>query len=122
MQALTGMLEETIQDGAALSTSLSRKATLLMAEVLQMSNRVLPLSMAAKIQVLLPLIFREILQQLMSSQALPRVFNMASDYKQGVHRIVGTSTLSAIDSYNRNRVRLQPMTFQDAARPRYVSR
>ena len=43
---------------------------------------------------------------------------MASDYQQGVNRIVGTSTLLAIDSYNRNRVRLQPATAQDAARPR----
>ena len=32
-------------------SNLSRKATLLMAEVLQMANRVLPLSVAAKLQV-----------------------------------------------------------------------
>jgi rapamycin-insensitive companion of mTOR len=32
-------------------SNLSRKATLLMAEVLQMANRVLPLSIAAKLQV-----------------------------------------------------------------------
>ena len=45
------MLEETIEDEAAPSTGLSRKATLLMAELLQTANRVLPLSIAAKIQV-----------------------------------------------------------------------
>jgi rapamycin-insensitive companion of mTOR len=39
------MLEETTT-----GSNLSRKATLLMAEVLQMANRVLPLSVAAKIQ------------------------------------------------------------------------
>lgn len=83
--ALTSMLEETTT-----GSNLSRKATLLMAEVLQMANRVLPLSIAAKIQ------------------AIPRVFCMATNYNDGEHRIVGTSALSAIDSFNRNRARLQP--------------
>ena len=40
------MLEEV-----ATGTNLSRKAILLMAEMLQMANRVLPLSVAADIQV-----------------------------------------------------------------------
>ncbi len=40
------MLTET-----TMGTNLSRKATLLMAEVLQIANRVLPLSVAARIQV-----------------------------------------------------------------------
>ena len=40
------MLEESIN-----GTNLTRKATLLLAEVLHMANRVLPLSVAAKIQV-----------------------------------------------------------------------
>src|SRR6266511_2131921 len=44
-QALTSMLEESTT-----GTNLSRKATLLMAEILCMANRVLPLSLAAKIQ------------------------------------------------------------------------
>lgn len=39
------MLEETTS-----GTNLSRKATLLMAEILSMANRILPLSFAAKIQ------------------------------------------------------------------------
>ncbi|KAF8890018.1 Rapamycin-insensitive companion of mTOR, N-term-domain-containing protein [Gymnopilus junonius] len=84
-EALTAMLEESTT-----GTNLSRKATLLMAEVLAMANRVLPLSMAAKIQ------------------AIPEVFYMATDYKRGESRIVGTSALSAIDSFNRNRARLEP--------------
>lgn len=40
------MLEES-----TIGTNLTRKATLLMAEILAMANRVLPLSIAAKIQV-----------------------------------------------------------------------
>ncbi|CAA7271328.1 unnamed protein product [Cyclocybe aegerita] len=84
-EALTAMLEESTT-----GTNLSRKATLLMAEVLAMVNRVLPLTMAAKIQ------------------AIPEVFSMATDYKDGENRIVGTSALSAIDSFNRNRARLEP--------------
>ncbi|KIM43166.1 hypothetical protein M413DRAFT_443978 [Hebeloma cylindrosporum] len=83
-EALTAMLEES-----TIGTNLSRKATLLMAEVLAMANRVLPLSLAARIQ------------------AIPDVFCMATDYKHGENRIVGTSALSAIDSLNRNRARLE---------------
>ncbi|KAG6816036.1 hypothetical protein H0H87_009102 [Tephrocybe sp. NHM501043] len=45
-EALSGMLEESIS-----GSNLTRKATLLLAEVLQMANRVLPLPVAAKIQV-----------------------------------------------------------------------
>ncbi len=46
LQALTSMLEETTT-----GSNLSRKATLLIAEVLRMANRVLPFSAAARIQV-----------------------------------------------------------------------
>ncbi|KAF9242546.1 Rapamycin-insensitive companion of mTOR, N-term-domain-containing protein [Melanogaster broomeanus] len=85
LDALTSMLEESTT-----GSNLTRKATLLMAEVMQVANRVLPLTFAAKIQ------------------AVPRVFNLASDYNRGEHRIVGTSVISAIDSFNRNQARLQP--------------
>ncbi|KAJ7459908.1 Rapamycin-insensitive companion of mTOR, N-term-domain-containing protein [Mycena latifolia] len=89
LDALTGMLEESTS-----GSNLSRKATLLMAEVLQMANRVLPLSIAAQIQT------------------IPRIFSMASDYSHGEHRIVGTSAMSAIDSFNRNQTRLEPNTLK----------
>ncbi|KAF5382569.1 hypothetical protein D9615_002880 [Tricholomella constricta] len=92
--ALSCMLEESIT-----GSNLTRKATLLLAEVLQMANRVLPLSVAAKIQ------------------AIPEVFDMATHYSDGEHRIVGTSAMSAIDSFNRNRTRLQPSTLK-TNRPR----
>ncbi|KAH0832008.1 Rapamycin-insensitive companion of mTOR, N-term-domain-containing protein [Lanmaoa asiatica] len=85
LDALTCMLEES-----TIGSSLTRKATLLMGEIMQMANRVLPLAIAANIQ------------------AIPRIFNLASDYNRGEHRIIGTSAISAIDSFNRNRARLQP--------------
>ncbi|KAI0346017.1 hypothetical protein BDW22DRAFT_1353679 [Trametopsis cervina] len=100
MDALTSMLEEDTPSEAPTGSSLSRKATLLMAEILQTANKVLPLSIAAKIQ------------------ALPRVFSLASDYHEGEHRIVGTSALSAIDSYNRHRTRQQASAPKDVTRPR----
>lgn len=46
IQALACMLEES-----PVGSNLSRKAVLLMAEMLQTANRVLPLSIAAKLQV-----------------------------------------------------------------------
>ncbi|KAG7088365.1 hypothetical protein E1B28_012368 [Marasmius oreades] len=85
LEALTSLIEES-----PMATNLTRKATLLIGEILQMSNRILPLSVAAKIQ------------------ALPQVFEMASDYHDGENRIASTSVLSAIDSLNRNRTRLEP--------------
>ncbi|KAJ7505263.1 Rapamycin-insensitive companion of mTOR, N-term-domain-containing protein [Mycena galericulata] len=94
LDAVTGMLEESTS-----GSNLSRKATLLMAEVLQMANRVLPLSVAAQIQT------------------IPRIFSMASDYSDGEHRIVGTTAMSAIDSFNRNQTRLEPNTVK-GSRPR----
>jgi large subunit ribosomal protein L17e len=99
------MIEETTT-----GSNLSRKATLLMAEVLQMANRVLPLSVAAKIQA-----GRFVPSKNLSnydSQTIPRIFDMATNYSDGEHRIVGTSALSAIDSFNRNRARLQPCTIK----------
>ncbi|KAF6757410.1 Rapamycin-insensitive companion of mTOR, N-term-domain-containing protein [Ephemerocybe angulata] len=77
-----------------MGTTLSRKATLLMAEILAMSNRVLPLTTAGRIQ------------------AIPPVFDMATDYENKEHRIVGTSAVSAIDSFNRNKARLETHTLR----------
>ncbi|KAI0259840.1 Rapamycin-insensitive companion of mTOR, middle domain-containing protein [Gloeopeniophorella convolvens] len=96
LEALTSMFQETTT-----GSNLSRKGTLLMAEVLQLANKVLPLSLAAKIQL------------------VPDVFQLASDYEHGEHRIIGTSALSSIDSFNRNRARLQQTTVVVAGnRPR----
>lgn len=95
LEALTSMFQETTT-----GSNLSRKGTLLMAEVLQLANKVLPLSLAAKIQL------------------VPDVFKLASDYKQGEHRIIGTSALSSIDSFNRNRTRLETAVAAAGNRPR----
>nr|VWP00964.1 Guanyl nucleotide exchange factor Sql2 [Ganoderma boninense] len=51
-------------------------------------------------------------------QALPRVFKLASDYDDNEHRIIGSSALSAIDSFNRHRARLEPAVKGDSGRPR----
>lgn len=95
LEALTSMFQETTT-----GSNLSRKGTLLMAEVLQLANKVLPLSLAAKIQL------------------VPDVFKLASDYKRGEHRIIGTSALSSIDSFNRNRTRLETTVAAAGNRPR----
>ncbi|KAF8517336.1 Rapamycin-insensitive companion of mTOR, N-term-domain-containing protein [Gautieria morchelliformis] len=94
LDALISMLEEPSTD-----PGLARKATLLMGEVLQIANKVLPLSVASKIQT------------------LPKLFDLASDYTDGPNRITGTTALSSIDSFNRNRTRLQPGAQKDG-RPR----
>jgi len=113
-EALTAMLEESTT-----GTNLSRKATLLMAEILAMGNRVLPLSAAAKIQVLYLHHVVNTSNNLL--QALPAVFCMATDYKDGENRIIGTTALSAIDSFNRNRARLDPGAPVKGARLRLAS-
>ncbi|KAG9227446.1 hypothetical protein PTI98_010973 [Pleurotus ostreatus] len=94
LDALTSILEESVT-----GSNLSRKATLLMAEMLQLSNRVLPLSIAAKFQT------------------ISHIFDLASNYGQGENRIIGTLALSSIDSFNRNRSRLDPIMIKNA-RPR----
>ncbi|KAJ4465087.1 Rapamycin-insensitive companion of mTOR, N-term-domain-containing protein [Lentinula lateritia] len=95
LEALISIMEE-VPTGSVLS----RKATLLVGEILQMSNRVLPLSVAARIQ------------------ALPSIFAMASNYDDGQQRLVGASTLSALDSFNRNRTRLEPGVVKTSSRLR----
>ena len=42
------------------------------------------------------------------NQTIPHIFDLASDYGSGEHRMVGTLALSAIDSFNRNKTRLEP--------------
>ncbi|EJD50823.1 hypothetical protein AURDEDRAFT_111977 [Auricularia subglabra TFB-10046 SS5] len=85
IEALVTILEESTA-----GSKVARKATLLIGEILQLANRILPMSMAARIQT------------------LSRVFTLATDYIDGHSRIVGTTALSSIDSFNRNRARLQP--------------
>ncbi|KAH7099638.1 Rapamycin-insensitive companion of mTOR, N-term-domain-containing protein [Auriculariales sp. MPI-PUGE-AT-0066] len=69
VEALVTVLEETTS-----GSKIARKATLLIGEVLQLANRVLPLSMAARIQT------------------LTRVFNLATDYRTGTTAYLPHST------------------------------
>ncbi len=120
LQALTCLLEES-----QIASNLSRKATLLLAEILALANRVLPMNAAAGIQVTPCTLcfFDRFLSErvnLFDIQAIPEIFVMATDYKDGEHRIVGTSALSAIESFNRNRTRLDNTTTLRSQRPRLV--
>jgi rapamycin-insensitive companion of mTOR len=86
-----------------------------MAEVLHMANKVLPLSLAAKLQVRMQHLTKA--SVLIGKQTIPRIFELASDYDHGEHRTVGTLALSAIDSFNRNKARLEP-SLANTTRPR----
>ncbi|WVF67846.1 hypothetical protein IAT40_002607 [Kwoniella sp. CBS 6097] len=80
VEALIAVIEE--DDG-----TLNRKATLLLGEVLQMANRVLPLKFAAQLQ------------------SLPRLFSEATDFRNPGERMAALTALSSIDSLNRNQTK-----------------
>ncbi|KAF8755179.1 Rapamycin-insensitive companion of mTOR, domain 5 [Rhizoctonia solani] len=86
IEALVDILEER-----GTSTELPRKATLLLGEIMQLANRVLPSTIAARIQV---------------ERALPRLFSLAADHEHGEGKQFASCTLSSIESLNRNRARL----------------
>ena len=117
LEALTSMMEETTTGSA-----LSRRAVLLMSEMLLIANKVLPLSTASRIQVRsVAVVYHEPeFSTKIVVQAIPRIFDLAADYSQNEHRIVGTSTLAAIDSFNRHRARLQPLSSSSHSRQRYI--
>ncbi|KLO15978.1 hypothetical protein SCHPADRAFT_823888 [Schizopora paradoxa] len=95
LDALTAMLEEV-----ATGSSLSRKATLLIAEILQTANKSLPVQYASHIQ------------------SITRIFELAVDYNNGDHRIVGTGAISSIESFNRHQARFQTQVIVKDARQR----
>lgn len=66
------------------SQSESRKATLLLGEILQLANRTLPLQYSARIQ------------------ALPRLFTGVADFAKPEERNAALAALSSIDSLFRN--------------------
>nr|KIR45878.1 sterility protein Ste20 [Cryptococcus bacillisporus CA1280] len=83
----SGLLEALIAVIEEGNSTLNRKATLLLGEVLQMANRVLPLQFAAQLQ------------------SLPRLFTEATDFAKPGDRIAALSALSSIDSLNRNQTK-----------------
>ncbi|KAF8305657.1 hypothetical protein DL93DRAFT_2172481 [Clavulina sp. PMI_390] len=111
--ALMGILEEQDCD-----SNISRKATLLLGEILYMSNRLLPLSQAAKLQSL-PQLFSKAAayggpmmtpsSSSTNSNPISAAFSSAdkgkNDGKFG--RELASTAFAAIDSFNRNRARLQ---------------
>ncbi|WWD20882.1 hypothetical protein CI109_105359 [Kwoniella shandongensis] len=80
IEALISVIEED-------NGTLNRKATLLLGEVLQMANTVLPMKFAAELQ------------------SLPRLFSEATDFKNPGERMSALSALSSIDSLNRNQTK-----------------
>lgn len=78
-KALTTLIEE--------NSPISRKATLLLGEVLRLSNRILPLGYAAQLQ------------------SLPQFFNGATAFGNAGQRNYALTALSSIDSLNRNQLR-----------------
>ncbi|ELU39022.1 ste16 [Rhizoctonia solani AG-1 IA] len=83
IEALVDILEER-----GTSTELPRKATLLLGEIMQLANRVLPSTIAARIQV----------------ERVSRI--LAADHEHGEGKQFASCTLSSIESLNRNRARL----------------
>jgi rapamycin-insensitive companion of mTOR len=82
-----GLLEALVTLIEDAKGTLGRKATLLLGEVLQMSNRILPLQYAAQLQ------------------ALPRLFSGATEFTMPNDRHIALSALSSIDSLNRVQIK-----------------
>ncbi|KAH9452898.1 hypothetical protein Pst134EB_016847 [Puccinia striiformis f. sp. tritici] len=73
---------------ASKSSIVRKKASLLIAEILDLSNRILPLSYGTRIQ------------------SLPRLFELAASFQHGDHRSTGTAALREVDSLHRTKNRL----------------
>ncbi|OAV98339.1 hypothetical protein PTTG_25752 [Puccinia triticina 1-1 BBBD Race 1] len=73
---------------ASKSSVVRKKASLLIAEILDLSNRILPLRYGTRIQ------------------SLPRLFELAASFQQGDHRSTGTAALREVDSLHRTKNRL----------------
>ncbi|PLW12704.1 hypothetical protein PCASD_21619 [Puccinia coronata f. sp. avenae] len=73
---------------ASKSSIVRKKASLLIAEILDLSNRILPLRYGTRIQ------------------SLPRLFELAASFQQGDHRSTGAAALREVDSLHRTKNRL----------------
>ncbi|KAH8913427.1 hypothetical protein BT69DRAFT_1344593, partial [Atractiella rhizophila] len=92
IEALIGVAEERA------ATPVSRKVSLLIGELLRYGNRILPLAYGAKVQ------------------ALPRLFELASEFHSDSARLIATSALYDVDSFGRNSSRLEPLKLDPRAR------
>ncbi|KAL8290440.1 hypothetical protein RQP46_002698 [Phenoliferia psychrophenolica] len=77
----------------------SKKVTVLIGEVLQLANRVLPPAYSTRVQ------------------SLPKLFALASSFDTSDERLAASATLSAVDAFNRSSSRLQTESTSDM-RPR----
>ncbi|KNZ50068.1 hypothetical protein VP01_461g7 [Puccinia sorghi] len=73
---------------ASKSSVVRKKASLLIAEILDLSNRILPLRYGTRIQ------------------SLPRLFELAASFQEGDHRSTGAAALREVDSLHRTKNRL----------------
>lgn len=94
MQSLVAMIQE--EAGAQ---NVSRKATLLLGEILQLANHTLPLQYAARIQVSFPALSEA------NNQALPRLFTGVAEFSKPTERNAALAALSSIDSLARNNLK-----------------
>ncbi|CAG8523548.1 7861_t:CDS:10 [Ambispora leptoticha] len=85
----SGLLEALIEIIEDKNQRVARKATLLIGEILQLSNRLLSVSRSIKIQ------------------SLPKLFNLAMKFEDEIIRHNATAALSHIDNLNRTRLGLQ---------------
>ncbi|MBW0470720.1 hypothetical protein O181_010435 [Austropuccinia psidii MF-1] len=84
--------------GSTKSSEVQKKASLLIAEILDLSNRVLPLNYGTRIQ------------------SLPRLFELAASFQRREHRSTGTAALREVDSLHRTKHRLASPFLSNRAR------
>ncbi|KAM0751148.1 hypothetical protein T439DRAFT_374032 [Meredithblackwellia eburnea MCA 4105] len=78
----------------------AKRVSALIAQVLQLGNRVLPPNHASRVQ------------------ALPKLFSLTSSFDTSDARLAASATLSAVDSFNRNQGRTQSEVTLETHRPR----
>ncbi|KAI8456406.1 Rapamycin-insensitive companion of mTOR, middle domain-containing protein [Phakopsora pachyrhizi] len=78
----------SFKDQSSKSIEVKKKASLLIAEILDLSSRVLPLHYGTRIQ------------------SLPRLFELAASFQKREHRATGTTALREVDSLHRTKQRL----------------
>jgi rapamycin-insensitive companion of mTOR len=101
-QALTSLVEEE-------SSVLTRKATLLLGEILILASRILPYKTAARIQVSdVKMIRQQLVFIVRPVQVLPRLFEMAAAYDDPAERTAALTALASISSFHRARRKLEP--------------
>lgn len=101
-QALIDLVEEE-------PSVLTRKATLLLSEILILASHILPYKTAARIQVRVTMsIWQSFGIDSRSIKVLPRLFEMAAAYDDPAERTAALTALASINSFHRARRKLEP--------------